>query len=46
MPFDFQPVKLKEYVEEHANEARMHAKEFVKSSHTTNRINEALKKAA
>lgn len=37
-PYDFNPKKLKEYCEENANEARIHAREFVKSKTTADRV--------
>ena len=34
VPYNFVPKKLKEYCEDNSNEARIHAREFVKSQKT------------
>ena len=41
-PFDFNLKKLKEFVEQNANEARIHARDYVKSQQTQSRIQQAI----
>ena len=45
VPYNFTPKQLKDYVEENANEARHHAKEFVKSQQVKSRIDQVLQRS-
>lgn len=44
-PYNFTAKVLSEYCQEHANEARLHARDFVKSQQTKSRIEQVLQRA-
>ena len=44
-PYNFDPIKLKEYCQTNANVARSHAREFVQSQKTKSRIDQIINKA-